>query len=74
MSACPLREGYKAALPSVAENDEKLRWCKSEVTGTETVEAGGGKNVKAWVVKTDDNGPMTFWVIKEALTSSNWST
>jgi hypothetical protein len=66
LSACPLREGYKATLPSVAENEEKLRWCKFEVTGTETVDAGVGKKAKAWVVKTDDNGAMTFWVIKEA--------
>jgi hypothetical protein len=30
------------------------------------LDAGGGKKAQAWVVKTDDNGPMTFWLTKEA--------
>ena len=66
LASCPLREGYKGALPSVAENEEKLRWCRFEVTGEETVAAGGGKKVKAWMVRTDDHGAMTFWLTKEA--------
>jgi hypothetical protein len=65
LSAFPLQEGYKATLPSIAENDEKLRWCKFEVTGREMVDAGARKRTQAWVVKTEDNGPMTFWLTKD---------
>ncbi|MGH8093857.1 MAG: hypothetical protein ACREIF_10330 [Chthoniobacterales bacterium] len=66
LASCPLREGYKGALPSVAENEENLRWCRFEVTGREMVAAGGGKKVEAWVVKTDDHGAMTFWLTRES--------
>ena len=27
---------------------------------------GPGPQVKAWVVKADDNRPMTFWLMKKA--------
>jgi hypothetical protein len=36
------------------------------VVGEKMVEAGPDQKVKAWLVETDDNGPMTFWLTKQA--------
>ncbi len=61
----PLRQGYTATFPSSAEDGERLRWATYEVTGKEMVTMGKEKHAEAWVIKTDDNGPMTFWLTKE---------
>ncbi|MBV8857535.1 MAG: hypothetical protein JOZ02_11440 [Acidobacteria bacterium] len=66
LATFPLKEGFTASLPSLDESTETLRWATFRVARAETVEAGPGKRVKAWVVETEDNGPMTFWLTKEA--------
>lgn len=62
----PLKTGFVASLPSLDENTEAVHWITFRVTGEEMVEAGPGRKIKAWVVETDDQGPMTFWLTKEA--------
>ena len=66
LATFPLKEGFTASLPSLDESTETLRWATFKVARAETVEAGPGKRVKAWVVETEDNGPMTFWLTKES--------
>jgi hypothetical protein len=66
LAAFPLKEGFTASLPSLDESTETLRWATFRVARAEAVEAGPGRRVKAWVVQTEDNGPMTFWLTKEA--------
>jgi hypothetical protein len=66
LATFPLKAGFTASLPSLDESTETLRWATFKVTRREMVEAGAGKQVKAWVVETNDNGPMTFWLTKKA--------
>ena len=62
----PLKTGFSASLPSLDEDKYEVRWADFKVMGEEMVGALPGQQVKAWVVKTDDNGPMTFWLTKMA--------
>jgi hypothetical protein len=66
LATFPLKSGFTASLPSLAEDTDTIRWATFRVVGEELVEAGSGGKVKAWVVETDDDGPMTFWLTKEA--------
>jgi hypothetical protein len=66
LTTFPLKSGFTASLPSLDENTDSIRWATFRVIGEEMVEAGSGGKVKAWVVETDDNGPMTFWLTKQA--------
>lgn len=60
----PLKIRFSATLPSFDENTDTIRWKTFRVKGEEMVGAGSGKQVKAWVVETADNGAMTFWLTK----------
>jgi len=60
----PLKTGFSARMPSFDENSDTSRWANFRVTREELVEAGPGKQVKAWVVETEDNGAMTFWLTR----------
>jgi hypothetical protein len=66
LTTFPLKNGFSASLPSLDENTDTVRWATFHVAREEMVEAGPGRQVKAWVVETDDNGPMTFWLTKKA--------
>lgn len=66
VAAFPLKEGFAATLPSLDESKDDIRWATFKVVRKEMVEAGAGKQVEAWVVETDDHGPMTFWLTKDA--------
>ena len=66
VTAFPLKAGFAASLPSLDENTDSVRWAIFRVVREEMVEAGPDRKIKAWVVETDDNGPMTFWLTKEA--------
>jgi hypothetical protein len=65
LTAFPLKTGFSASLPSLDENSDAVRWAIFRVVREEMVEAGPNRRVKAWVVETDDHGPMTFWLTKE---------
>lgn len=62
----PLKTGYSATLPSLDESTDNVRPATFRVLRREIVEAGPGRQVKAWVVECDDHGLMTFWLTKEA--------
>ncbi len=66
VTAFPLKAGFTASLPSLDENTDSVRRTIFRVACEEMVEAGPDRKIKAWVVETDDNGPMTFWLTKEA--------
>ncbi len=63
----PLKEGYAARLPSIGEGDNDLHWVPYQVLREESVSAGSGKEVRAWLVLADTSiGKMKFWLTKEA--------
>ena len=62
LASFPLRAGYSATLPSIAEFDDKLEPVSFTVRGKETVSAGCKGNVEAWAV---DVGESTFWLTKD---------
>jgi len=62
----PLKAGYSATFPSLDEGTDNIRPATFKVLREEMVEAGPGKQVKAWVVVCEDDGMMTFWLTKEA--------
>lgn len=66
IAAFPLKSGYSATFPSLDEDTDNIRPATFKVLREEMVEAGPGKQVKAWVVECEDDGMMTFWLTKEA--------
>lgn len=62
----PLKAGYSATIPSLDEFTDNIRPATFKVLREEMVDAGPGKQVKAWVVECEDDGMMTFWLTKEA--------
>jgi hypothetical protein len=66
----PLKPGYSARFPVFRSYDPKAQpaWVDFEVKGKETVPAGPGKSVEAWLVvanSPDTEEVMTFDLVKE---------
>ena len=66
VSAAPLVEGYKAEIPAFDTTKMAIDWVPVRVKRYETVEAGPGKKMDAFVVETPTKfyGRMTWWVTK----------
>jgi hypothetical protein len=72
LATFPLREGYTATFPTDPpeyknkEGAEPVEWLTFRVTGRESVAAGPGRQVEAWVVETDMSfGHDKFWLTRE---------
>jgi hypothetical protein len=69
LAALPLKEGFKATLPTLSEDRDELDRVTVSVGKQELVEAGPGKQVMAWPVDTeanyDNKSHSIFWVTKE---------
>jgi len=67
LAAFPLREGYAATLPAIAENRDELEMVTFTVRKEELVDAGPGNQVMAWPVDLDqpDHDHLIFWITKE---------
>jgi hypothetical protein len=70
LAALPLKEGFKASLPTLSEDRDELERVTVTVGKQELVESGPGKQVMAWPVDTeanyDNKSHSIFWVIKDA--------
>ena len=70
LAALPLKEGFKATLPTLSEDRDELDRVTVTVGKQELVEAGPGKQVMAWPVDAeanyDNKSHSIFWVTKEA--------
>jgi len=67
-AALPLKEGFSATYPSYSEGDhpETISWVTMRVTGSEIVEAGPNRRVRAWIVESNtDIGRLKYWVSDE---------
>ena len=64
----PLREGYEVAFPAFDTDRACVDWVRLKVTGRESVPAGEGKRVDAWVVhvETKEYGSSDWWLTREA--------
>ena len=69
LAALPLKEGFKATLPTLSEDRDELERVTVTVGKQELVDAGPGKQVMAWPVDTEGNyankSHSIFWVTKE---------
>jgi hypothetical protein len=69
IAAFPLREGYQATFPAdfEAQDGERVEWVSFRVAGRDTVAAGEGRTVPAWVVDLPTPyGPYRFWLSDRA--------
>ena len=68
LATFPLRDGFTATLPTLAEERDAFEWTTFKVGKQELVEAGPGKQVMAWPVEVDeaDRDHSIFWLTKEA--------
>lgn len=65
LAALPLAEGYAARLPTL-QYPQKVEWSTVKVTGREKVDAGGGRQMEAWVVEVLIPGfREVVWLAKE---------
>jgi hypothetical protein len=87
LAALPLKEGYKATLPTLSEDRDELDRVTVTVGKQELVDAGPGKQVLAWRVDTDGNyanqSHSIFWITKDppyviklvtVIPAGNWVT
>jgi len=68
-SACPLKTGFAASLPSYSEDKhpEKVAWHTVKVTGRERIEAGRQGPRDCWIVEGDSgSGPLRYWLSADA--------
>jgi hypothetical protein len=70
LAALPLKEGFKAVLPTLSEDRDAPDQVMVTVGKQELVDAGPGKQIMAWPIDTDANyanqSHSIFWVTKEA--------
>jgi hypothetical protein len=70
LASLPLREGFKAVLPTLSEDRDAPDQVTVTVGKQELVDAGPGKQVMAWPIDTEANyanqSHSIFWVTKEA--------
>lgn len=87
LAALPLKEGFKATLPTLSEDRDELERVKIIVGKQELMDAGPGKQVMAWRVDTEGNyanrSHSIFWISQEppyviklvtVIPSGNWVT
>ena len=67
LAAFPLREGYTATIPTLAEDGDGFELVTFVVRKEELVDAGPGKQVMAWPVELDqpNRDHLIFWISKE---------
>ena len=70
LAALPIKEGFKATLPTLSEDRDELERVTVTVGKQELVDAGPGKQVMAWPVDTEGNyangSHSIFWITKDA--------
>ncbi len=69
LAALSLKEGYKATFPTLSDDRDELDEVTVAVGKEELVDAGPGKQVRAWPVDTEGNyankSHSIFWISKE---------